>query len=259
MLPRAVRSVLMQTLRDFEVVVVDDGSTASYEDVKAAFDDSRIRYLRMPHNRGAAAARNAAIESARGEIIAFLDDDDELLPTFLEESCNTLRARSGRTAFSWSSVRNLQYMRGATEPYAVSERLFSSEYATEQDLLSELMSIGTGFGVAIPRHCLIDIGLFDVSLRCTEDTDLFIRLVAAGWRPTTIPTVQAVLHNHTDPRSTGAAMNHVRVQEIYRLIRKHRAFYDAYPRLLAQLSGHLESLLETLPVQQASTRLAGSP
>ena len=79
---RALLSVFRQTLLDFEVIVIDDGSTDGGTEVVQSLGDPRIRLLRQP-NRGVSAARNVGIEEANSEIIAFLDADDEWAPGFL--------------------------------------------------------------------------------------------------------------------------------------------------------------------------------
>jgi len=91
---RAIDSILAQTWRDLEVVVVDDGSTDDGPAVVARYSDPRIRLLRQP-NRGPGAARNVGIRESRSPLVAFLDADDEWLPGFLETSVRALRANPG--------------------------------------------------------------------------------------------------------------------------------------------------------------------
>ena len=86
---RALDSISRQTFTDFEVIVVDDGSTDKGPALVTAFADKRIRMLTQA-NLGPGAARNRGIERARGELIAFLDADDEWLPNYLEESVRLL-------------------------------------------------------------------------------------------------------------------------------------------------------------------------
>ena len=90
---RAVASVFAQTFTDFEVVIVDDGSTDDTPAVLAAFGD-RIRVIRQP-NRGFPAARNAAIAASRGDLIALIDHDDEWFPRKLELNVAALQSSPG--------------------------------------------------------------------------------------------------------------------------------------------------------------------
>ena len=83
LLPRAVESVLAQTHEDFDLVVADDGSTDRTPGVVAELNDRRVRYVRQD-NAGLSAARNFGVASSSGRYVTFLDDDDEVLPGWLE-------------------------------------------------------------------------------------------------------------------------------------------------------------------------------
>ena len=83
LLGRSIRSVLAQSYGDFEVFVIDDGSTDETAGVVADFRDRRIRYVPLPRDTGAAAARNVGIRMSRGKFLAFQDSDDEWLPSKL--------------------------------------------------------------------------------------------------------------------------------------------------------------------------------
>src|SRR3954470_16607423 len=82
-LPRTIDSVLKQSIKDVEILVCDDGSTDGTNKL-FPHSDSRVSYYALPTNQGVVAARNFGIERAKGEYIAFLDSDDELLPDGLE-------------------------------------------------------------------------------------------------------------------------------------------------------------------------------
>lgn len=81
---RAIRSVLAQTHKKIELIIVDDGSTDDTRRIVSGFADDRIRYLRHAHNQGQNPALNAGVRAAKGQYVAFLDSDDEWLPEFLE-------------------------------------------------------------------------------------------------------------------------------------------------------------------------------
>src|SRR5690348_13004759 len=89
-LPEAIESILAQTIRDLEIVVVDDGSTDDTDAVVAPYL-GRVRYVRQA-NGGRAAARNAAVRLARGELIGFCDSDDRWLPDRLERQLQALES-----------------------------------------------------------------------------------------------------------------------------------------------------------------------
>jgi glycosyltransferase involved in cell wall biosynthesis len=87
LLPRAINSILNQTFKDFELIIVDDGSTDNTKKIieKYSENDSRIKYIYQENSGGPPRPKNTGIKIAKGNYIAFLDSDDEWLPSKLEE------------------------------------------------------------------------------------------------------------------------------------------------------------------------------
>jgi glycosyltransferase involved in cell wall biosynthesis len=94
---RALASISSQTFADFEVIVVDDGSTDGGPEIVAKHRDSRVRLVSQ-QNRGPGSARNRGIEQSRGLLLAFLDADDEWLPRYLEVSIAGMECSGARHA-----------------------------------------------------------------------------------------------------------------------------------------------------------------
>ena len=115
-LPATIRSVLAQTRSDFELIVVDDGSTDGTADAARDAQDERVLYVPQ-QNLGPAAARNAGIAKATGTLVSFLDSDDLWHPTFLDSQMSILKDR--RTidvvtgnAYNLGGVRDGQLRQG---------------------------------------------------------------------------------------------------------------------------------------------------
>ena len=155
LLGRAVRSILDQSLQDFEVIVVDDASGDGTEEAVAAFSDPRIRYVRHEENRGLAAARNSGIKAARAPLVAFLDDDDDYLPSYLEAMARRLVAASDDVAFAACGVREI-YERAGDEgsrdviPPAYS---YTSHHEAYRDLLRRVPFSGVHHRTEVRSRC----------------------------------------------------------------------------------------------------------
>src|SRR5258705_1559285 len=87
---RCLHSALAQTYENFELIVIDDGSTDGGDVVVRSFQDRRLRFLQQ-ENCGLAETRNNGVRAAKSAVVAFLDADDELLPTHLDEMCRLVQ------------------------------------------------------------------------------------------------------------------------------------------------------------------------
>lgn len=104
LLKRAIRSVLAQTYQDFEIIVVDDGMKERAKDAALGFADPRIRYIQNDVSLGGGGTRNRGIDEAKGEYVAFLDDDDEWLPEKLEKQVAALDSSSDDVCAAFTGV-----------------------------------------------------------------------------------------------------------------------------------------------------------
>ncbi len=172
---RAIESVLTQTFGDYELVIVDDGSTDGSLDLIRRYsnEEKRVRYVAHDQNRGPSAARNTGIKAANGSYISFLDSDDKLKPEFLERSVSELERRPDNYAASYVSIE--QYEDGKLVGMFESEpTIFSSNNVQSRHLDAGKWQMG---GVTCRRSALTDIGLLDERFDYLEDADYWIRLL----------------------------------------------------------------------------------
>jgi len=242
LLRRAISSVCRQTFQDFELIVVDDGSTVPCCSGLAEPVDPRIRLIRNPSNIGVAGARNVAIAAARGTYISFLDDDDEYRSSFLSSSYACLKDTPASTGLSWCSV---EYIRYAQEPVGTQRtevREFATQYENECALFRQFLSIGIGFGVTVKASCLKKVGSFNAELRVESDTDFFFRILSDSFVPVVVPGVHVVLHDHPMARLQSPATLAERIRGCEGFLRQYSEFMDKYPPLRTDSLHYLASL-----------------
>jgi glycosyltransferase involved in cell wall biosynthesis len=170
-------SVFAQTFKQFEVIVVNDGSsdTPQLEQVLQRYP-SNLRYLQQ-ENQGAAVARNTGIRAATAEFVAFLDADDTWLPAFLESQMALLKREDVDLVFADALLTGNAASPGLT--YMQVEP--SQGEVTPESLLAVEVSVVTSTVVA-RKAPIVEVGLFDASLRRGQDFDLWFRLSRAGAR-----------------------------------------------------------------------------
>ncbi len=182
----ALESVVNQTFKDYEIILINDGSpdTPEMEKVIEPYRD-KIVYLQQ-ENQGAGAARNKGLAVARGRYVAFLDADDIWLPGFLSEMVPFLESGPGydlvyanALLFGESLVAGLTYF--DTNP--------SSGEVTCESLLAERCNIITS-GVLARKQPIIELGMFDEEQLYSQDFDLWVRMAKLpGVRMSFLPKV----------------------------------------------------------------------
>lgn len=207
LLRRAIASVLRQTYRDFEVLVVDDASEHDPGALVQDMGDERVRLLRHAENRGNAAARNTGIRAARGRFLAFLDDDDEWLPEKLEVQVAVLESSDADEALVYCARRLMEngQVVGVDAPGRQGHVL--------DDMLPwGLMSCPS---VVLKAEVLDTVGHFDERLRRGVDEDLW-RRIARSYRVRYVDEVLVTCHGgHSDRVSTVETAQQIR-EDIYR-------------------------------------------
>jgi len=175
---RAIESILKQTYQDFEIIVVDDGSTDSTNKVIYSFKDARIRYTRHEHNKGEAAARNTGIKRAKGKFIAFQDSDDESLPHRLEKEVEVLDSHPQISIVYGNMIRVFED--GYECSMSVPDIGYSNTKAYNAFISFKAENIGIGTCM-IRKSCFKNMGYFDINLHRFEELDFFIRASRSGY------------------------------------------------------------------------------
>jgi len=201
----AVRSVLAQTRRDFELVVVDDGSTdATPAAVERLAGDPRVHLLTQ-ENRGAAAARNTAVERARGRYLSFIDSDDLWLPDYLERMAGVLE-RTPAAGFAYTDAWVLDATSGriARASAMAWQHPPAEAPPSAERLLLELLARNFVYtAVTMPRAVVETVGPFDASLRAAIDYDMWVRIAAHGL-PAVRPEGRLAVYRRARPGSISA-------------------------------------------------------
>jgi glycosyltransferase involved in cell wall biosynthesis len=231
----AIDSVLRQTFADFELIVVDDGSTDGTLAAAATITDPRLRLVPAPRNLGAAGARNLGVEEARGRWIAFQDSDDEWLPEKLARQMARLATPPAQG--DWGGCYCGLLTVGALDAapgtrtrlkYTPDPERSPVEGAILVPLLEHNM-ISTQT-LVVRRDLFLDLGRFDEATTPIEDWDFVIRLAARG--PIAFVDEPLVHQRFSENSITRRVEQRLAAQK--RLVEKNMALYAAHPDVLAR-------------------------
>ncbi len=223
LLSQAIQSVLMQTFQDFEIIVVDDG-TESVAQAVESFKDSRIRYIKNIGVHGGGAARNLGIKEAKGDFIAFLDDDDEWLPEKLSIQMQRMVDTPSEVGCCVSGARII----------SESDEHINHVEDGVHDFADIVLTRFKGFltsTLIVKREVFSSVGFFDESLPSHQEAELLIRITRKykGFginKPLTI--MNMLPHEHIG----GDIYRRIRGKEM--VLEKHTALFAAHPGKLAK-------------------------
>lgn len=170
---QAIDSVRAQDFADWELIVVDDGSTDGSADMVSAYDDPRVRLVRQPTNLGGNAARNRGIDEASGDLLAFLDSDDIYLPTKLSEVVRWFAAHPDRDVLI-DSFRKA-YPDGRKAAVDLPNPALDDNRAILEALFTRRIWKATP-GIMVRRTAALAAGKFDEGLQRRQDFDFLLRL-----------------------------------------------------------------------------------
>lgn len=176
-LKKSIKSVLNQTYQDFELIVVDDGSTDNTKKVVESFRDERIRFFQQTKafpikSQGAAAARNIGIKKAKGRLIAFNDDDDLWRKRKLEKQVSAFKKAGKKTGVIY--VRIVRY-RGKEKFFLPYKEVTKKETNIHRNLFLEDWVVAMSSAL-VKRECFQKAGLFDERFPRYQDLELWLRI-----------------------------------------------------------------------------------
>lgn len=170
LLKRAVNSVINQSFHDFEILVIDDYSTDETMKTVISISDHRIKYILNNRSKGACGARNTGIFDAKGEWVAFLDDDDEWYPDKLKfqyDKISTMESTFGMVCTDYTIIKGAN-----SKPLIIENR--PSGWIKERLLYG--YTIGCLSSTAVNSSILKKINGFDENFPSNQDWDLWLRI-----------------------------------------------------------------------------------
>lgn len=222
-LGRAISSVLNQTYGDFELIIVDDGSTDGTSAVVNAIHGDRVKYIRHRVNKGVSAARNTGINEAKGELIGFLDSDDEWLPNKLQKQVDKFDSASARVGLVYGSFLIVD---DKTKAVILHEKATKTGYVYLDQLKANVVGSATP---VVRKECFHKVGLFDEDLRVGEDWDMWLR-VAEQYEFDCVPDVIAKYYR-SPYQVTGNLTRET--DELSKFTEKNRRRLSEHPQILA--------------------------
>lgn len=225
-----INSALNQTYKNFEIIVVDDGSLDDTEKIVKNIKDDRIQYHRQNHKGCPAAARNTGIRRAKGEYIAFLDSDDIWLPDKMSKQLSILKDRKDILAvasnlfrFPKEQVKGLFAFRNG-KLLLFSDKVISFKYMLKK-------SIVCNSSVILRRELFDEIGYLDerMELKAVEDYDYLLRIL--DYKDHSVFVLKDVLVGYRLHNNAISLLDTVKDQN-YKLSIVYDKFQDKYPLLI---------------------------
>jgi glycosyltransferase involved in cell wall biosynthesis len=228
LLQRTISSVISQTFKDYEHIIIDDANDEETEQFVKSLKDERIIFQQHITPKGAGGSYNTGIKISHGRFILFLDDDDEYVSTFLEKMYNHFSQSNLNLGFVWTGISRIRDTDTGEE--VLKSQIWPLRFSTREEGLVKATSIGNGFGVCVKRECIDKIGLYDESLIFGQDTDFLFRL-AENCEFETIPEPLVKIHQHSNLQLTDNKNNILRLEFRKKILNKHIDLLKLFPEL----------------------------
>jgi uncharacterized protein (TIRG00374 family) len=225
LLGRAISSVLAQTFQNFEVIVVDDGTEKRAEEAVRVSHDDRIRYIKNEKSLGGGGARNVGIRAAKGEYVAFLDDDDEWAPEKLKVQMRAFEKAPEDAGFCFSAVTNV--FDDKEEDTSVEDGIkgYSEiSFARFKGFLTVTL--------VIKKKILEEFGGFDETLPSHQDPELILR-IAQKYKGIGVNRPLVRVNMKSGRNHIGGDLKR-RIAGREMVLQKHKAEFAKRPNILAQ-------------------------
>lgn len=246
-LSRAIESALAQTVKDIEIIVVDDASTDDTSSIVHQHRDSRIRYIRLETNTGGPAEpTNHGIREAQASMVALLDSDDSARPLWLESLCDSL-APHPDIGLAWG-----QHAICDPNGKLLSIAFRDPFVRSEPQLLPRMLKWTPGStGLMIRRSVFDEVGLFDPNSGILSDLELTIRFaVSARWGIRVVPKVLLDYSRYAGSGSNTVTSTYLRA--VRYCLEKHKHTIAAYPHIEAEWHYRISRVCSSLSMSSES-------
>ena len=245
----SLKSVLAQNVPAYEIIVVDDNSSADYSKILTELAGAQVRYIKLKQSSGANVARNTGVEASTGDVVAFLDDDDIWLESYLKHHYDAYSANADAVVSGFKHLGNEKEV-----------RVNSDKSVTKESLLKGNKYCGMS-GFSCKREILVK-NPFDTILNNGQDWDMFVRIFIQNFRFTNI-SLPIFLYRFQSIDGIGAKLRKMKPNDIEKRLgsaRKHKDFLGEYwfkQRVAEQILGSLRHKKNKLSWIRKSVQMVG--
>ena len=208
---KAIQSVLDQTWKNFEIIVVDDGSEDNTEQVVGHFTDSRIRYIRSDKNQGPCSARNIGIKEALSDYIAFLDSDACWNNDKLEKQMDKMAVCDQDVALVYCRVQSVGKNQEVEKIWPPCDIELDAALRGNMFRLLLLRNMIDTSTMLVRTSCLREIGGFEETLTATEDWELALR-ISEKWKIEFVEDILVDTYTTSDHRVSLDVPGHIKAR-----------------------------------------------